>query len=203
MPSYVLLAAMIAAAAGYAAGRVRLGEPHGVALRVAGISAGIAAGLGLWALASAPERLDIAGAALAGLVAALFAIDARARLLPNMITGPMAAAGLIAAWTSGAPFSAHLIGMVAGFMALALADLGYEALRGRPGLGMGDAKMLGAVGAWLGWTALADVVFLAAFMGVIWGVGLVALRKSKGSIPFGPFLALGGWTIWLYGSILN
>jgi type IV leader peptidase family protein len=81
----------------------------------------------------------------------------------------------------------------------------YRVLRKRDGLGSGDAKLLSAAGAWVGWAALPDVVLLAA----VCGLGLIAIKQVTGTadgrtaiIPFGPCLALALWTIYLFGSFI-
>jgi leader peptidase (prepilin peptidase)/N-methyltransferase len=81
----------------------------------------------------------------------------------------------------------------------------YRLIRGREGLGGGDAKLLSVAGAWVGWAALPDVVLLAAVL----GLGLVAIMHIRGRtmdrlaiIPFGPCLALALWIVYLYGAVL-
>jgi leader peptidase (prepilin peptidase)/N-methyltransferase len=81
-------------------------------------------------------------------------------------------------------------------------NLCYRRLRGRDGLGRGDAKLLAAGGAWLGWSALPWVVLLAALLGLL----LALLQRLRGerltaetAVPFGPALALAIWLIWIYG----
>jgi leader peptidase (prepilin peptidase)/N-methyltransferase len=96
------------------------------------------------------------------------------------------------------------IGAAAGFSILALLREGYRQLRGHDGLGLGDAKLLGAVGAWLGWHALSSVVLLAA----LGGLGIAVIVRLSGrsitpdqKLPFGPFLAAGAWVVWLHGGL--
>ena len=77
----------------------------------------------------------------------------------------------------------------------------YRRLRGREGMGLGDAKLLGAAGAWVGWQGLAGVLLIAAVTGL---ATAVVLRRTSLSdaLPFGPFLALGIWLTWLYGPLV-
>ena len=119
----------------------------------------------------------------------LAAIDLEHRLLPNVIVGPAALAGLIlsilanpAAWWTF-PLSAIA---VAGFL-LGLALI-YPS-----GMGMGDVKMGGMLGAFLGpYAALA--VFLGAMIGAVTGGLLMAAGKvqRRSALPFGLFMAVGG-----------
>ena len=119
----------------------------------------------------------------------LAVIDLEHRLLPNVIVGPAALAGLILSilanpagwWTY--PLSAIA---VAGFL-LGLALI-YPS-----GMGMGDVKMGGMLGAFLGpYAALA--VFLGSLIGALTGGLLMAAGKvqRRSALPFGLFMALGG-----------
>jgi leader peptidase (prepilin peptidase)/N-methyltransferase len=66
---------------------------------------------------------------------------------------------------------------------------------------MGDAKLLAAIGAWLGLSLLPAALLLAACTGLVAAAGaaLTGKRMSAATaIPFGPFLALSGWLLWLY-----
>jgi leader peptidase (prepilin peptidase)/N-methyltransferase len=77
-------------------------------------------------------------------------------------------------------------------------------LRGREGLGGGDAKLLAASGAWLGATTLPQVVLLAALSALAAAacLRLAGIRLGVHSaLPFGPFLALATWALWLFSPI--
>ena len=74
---------------------------------------------------------------------------------------------------------------------------------GAGGLGMGDAKLLAAIGAWLGLSLLPVTLFIAACSGLVAAAGatLTGRRMTAATaIPFGPFLALAAWLLWLYAS---
>ena len=135
----------------------------------------------------------------AGLLAAS-AIDLVHRIIPDEISLAGTAAGLLIALIPQAPvpFRSALLGALAGFLSLSLVIAGYWLLTRREGMGMGDPKLLAAIGAFLGWQALPFVVLAASFTGTIVGLGMILVQK-KGrfyKIPFGPFLSLGAW-IWL------
>lgn len=141
-------------------------------------------------------------ALLGSTLLALSLIDIRTHRLPDILTLPLAAAGLsLQFWAEGGlPFELRLIGLAIGFAALwAIAAL-FRRLRGCDGLGLGDAKLLGAAGAWLGPLALAPVVLIAASAALL-AVGGAVLAGHKvtarTAIPFGPFLCLGFFTLWI------
>ncbi len=130
-------------------------------------------------------------------------IDWRTFRLPDVLTLPLLAVGLAAAAIdSQASLISGVIGALAGYGALSAVNAGYRRLRGRDGLGRGDAKLLAAGGAWLGWQALPWVVLFAALLGLL----LAALQRARGArltaetaLPFGPPLALAIWIVWMYG----
>lgn len=127
-------------------------------------------------------------------------IDSRIYRLPDPLTLPLVAAGLAgAAFFQPDQLTARLIGSVGGYAALAAAALIFRWLRGRDGLGLGDAKLLAASGAWLGWRMLPNVLLLASLGGLAW---VFVSHRINGHdrntpLPFGPFLALASWICWL------
>lgn len=146
----------------------------------------------------------IGGAPAAAVAAALFfwmlialaVIDLETGYLPDALTLPLLVLGLAA---NGAglftPFNNALIGAVAGFSAFWLIGAAFKRLRRIDGLGLGDAKLLAALGAWVGWQALAPIVFIAALTALI-GVSAAKLAGNSISretpLPFGPALAAAG-----------
>jgi leader peptidase (prepilin peptidase) / N-methyltransferase len=134
-------------------------------------------------------------------------IDIRRWLLPDALTLPLIIAGLAAA----AAFDPeHLtdraLGAALGYLTLRALAVLYRILRGREGLGQGDAKLLAASGAWVGATALPQVVLGAALSALFAAAcfRLAGVRLGAGSaLPFGPFLALATWLIWLLGPFLT
>jgi leader peptidase (prepilin peptidase)/N-methyltransferase len=136
----------------------------------------------------------------------LAAIDLRHYFLPDRLTLPLIPIGLAVAYAiDPAKLAEHAIGAAAGIVVFALIALLYRRLRGREGLGLGDAKLLGAGGAWLGWQALPSVVALAAAIALALALaGALAGGKLSATtkIAFGPYLALAIWVVWLYGPLM-
>jgi leader peptidase (prepilin peptidase)/N-methyltransferase len=136
---------------------------------------------------------------------ALAATDFKYLMLPDFLTLPLVALGLAANWfLDPATLSAHMIGAALGFGAVMALRFLYERLRRREGMGVGDAKLLAAAGAWTSWEGLPSVLAIAAVSALIFALlrGARARRLSLvDSVPFGPFLAGGLWIVWLYGPL--
>lgn len=164
------------------------------ALLVALWAASVSAGLALWA-----------GCVLGWILLTLAAIDIRDGILPDILTLPLIVLGFVATHFL-APWQMldSAIGTVVGFAIFALIRWLYRRLRGREGMGLGDAKLLAASGAWVAWNGLPSVVLIAALAGLV--MALVVARNAKQltlnqRVPFGPALCLGTWLVWLYGPI--
>ncbi len=142
-----------------------------------------------------------AGCLLGWTLLALAWIDAETWCLPDVLTLPLILAGLLAtAWLDRDDLTDHALAAALGYSAFRLLNAGYRRLRGRDGLGEGDAKLLAASGAWVGSAALPFAVLAAALGGLAWA-GILHLRGTRLTgglkLPFGPFLALGSWLAWL------
>lgn len=128
-------------------------------------------------------------------------VDLRTFRIPDTLSLTLLGLGLVfAAWRSQYDLATHLLGAAAGYLSLALFGEAFFRLRGREGLGLGDAKLFGAAGAWLGWPALPFVLLLASVSGVLWA--LVAERgwRSDRRLAFGPHIAAGFWLVWVFGA---
>ncbi len=125
---------------------------------------------------------------------ALSLIDLETELIPDMITLPLAGLGLVFSFFSAElePLDS-LLGMVAGAGFFLLISVAYKALRGREGLGGGDVKLLGMIGAFLGWQGVLPTILIGSFSGLLAAMALVLLRgwKYADPLPFGPFLSFG------------
>ncbi len=143
----------------------------------------------------------VATAILYATLAWLAAIDRRTFRLPDRITLPLAAAGLAwSAWSAGGWPLGAIAGAAVGYGAFALFGWLHHRLRGTEGLGLGDAKLLAAGGAWLGAGALPWVVLVAA-TGAL-AVAVTASGKGRRRIAFGPWLAVAISANWAYGHLL-
>jgi leader peptidase (prepilin peptidase)/N-methyltransferase len=149
--------------------------------------------------------LLIASLALAWSLVSLSAIDIAVYRLPDAFTLPLLAGGLAVAFLlPGRPVLDHLAGAALGWGALAALGLAFRRWRGVDGMGMGDAKLFGAAGAWLGWAALPSVMLIACAAAFVW-VGARALlghRAGGARIAFGVPLSLAILAVWLEGPLV-
>ena len=133
---------------------------------------------------------------------ALTVIDLDTQLLPDDITLPLLWAGLLAnTFGTFTDLRSAVLGAVGGYLLLWTVYWGFRLIAKKEGMGYGDFKLLGALGAWLGWQVLPFVVVVSAGAGAIIG-GLLLWRSRRGletRIPFGPYLALGGLAGLLWG----
>jgi leader peptidase (prepilin peptidase) / N-methyltransferase len=137
---------------------------------------------------------------------ALTFIDADTTLLPDDITLPLMWAGLlINAFGVFASLPSALFGAVVGYLSLWSVYWAFKLTTGREGMGYGDFKLLAAIGAWLGWQMLGQVILLSAAVGAVVGVVGIALygREKGAKIPFGPYLAAAGFIALVWGAQIN
>jgi leader peptidase (prepilin peptidase)/N-methyltransferase len=133
---------------------------------------------------------------------ALTVIDIDHQLLPDDITLPLLWLGLL--FNLGGTYvgiTDAVVGAMAGYLSLWCVYWLFKLLTGKEGMGYGDFKLLGALGAWLGWQALPMVILLSSVVGAVCGIALMLL-KSRGKevpIPFGPYLAAAGWIALVWG----
>ena len=163
------------------------------------ISAGVAVHFGYgW---------DAAGALL--LVWALIAltfIDFDTQLLPDSITLPLLWVGLLFnLFGTYTDLQSAVIGSMAGYLSLWSVYWAFKLVTGKEGMGYGDFKLLGAIGAWLGWQILPLTILLSSLVGAVVGIALIILAKHgrQVPIPFGPYLSSAGLLALFWGKELT
>lgn len=133
--------------------------------------------------------------------------DLSHKIIPNVITFPGIALGLLSAATI-LPLGLvnGLIGLLVGGGILWLLAWASPYLFGKEGMGGGDIKLLAMIGAFLGWKPALMTIMVGSFLGSLVGVSLIAARviKREDYIPFGPFLVCGALVALFFGqSILD
>ena len=130
---------------------------------------------------------------LVSILIALFGIDLEHQILPNSITLPGVAIGLLLSLIAPPGWKDALLGALLGAGVLYGIAAAYYWWRREEGMGMGDVKMLAMIGAFLGWKAVLVTLVLSSFSGALIGVILLSAQRGgmKFALPFGTFLAIG------------
>jgi leader peptidase (prepilin peptidase)/N-methyltransferase len=187
--------------------RLMYGAPRGAIIAVAVLAvAGIVASL--WAAPGLPGGL---GAALFLITLAIAVIDARLFIIPNELTAAAFVLALVNAAVQAPEATAEAIGVaflrgaVLAFLFFGLRSL-YRRWRGRDGLGLGDVKLAGVAGAWLGLLTIPIAVEIAALAALaVFGLRAYASGRTLDralKFPFGLFLAPSIWLGWLFETTL-
>lgn len=155
-----------------------------------------------------PVMASIFSLAVAGLIVATF-VDLDHFIIPDEISLGGIIAGLLLStifpelhgaegWWGG--LKASLIGASVGGLGLACIAFAGSVIFRKEAMGMGDIKLLAAMGAFLGWAAIPFIVGVSSILGALIG-GFLLLQKNRiwgVKLPFGPFLALAA-LIWILG----
>ena len=146
------------------------------------------------AVAFGPTPTALAAAIFCALLVALAGIDLEHFLLPDRLTLPGAAFGLVLQpWLPSTSLLDAVLGVLIGAGVLILVINTWFWLRNEESMGLGDVNMLAMIGAFLGWQGVAATLFFASLGGAVAGLVMVAWGRLtlKGKLPFGLFLALG------------
>ncbi|MAS24996.1 MAG: prepilin peptidase [Oceanospirillaceae bacterium] len=140
------------------------------------------------------------------LLLAMSVIDIDYQILPDTLTLGLLWIGLLV--NSQGLFtdlSDAVYGAAAGYLALWSVYWIFKLLTGKEGMGFGDFKLLAALGAWLGISALPVIILLSSVVGAVVGIaGILILGRDKNvPIPFGPYLAAAGWIAAMWGDDLT
>jgi leader peptidase (prepilin peptidase) / N-methyltransferase len=137
---------------------------------------------------------------------ALTGIDLDTQLLPDQLTLPLLWIGLllnIAGLFARLPDA--VIGAAVGYLVLWSVYWLFKLLTGREGMGYGDFKLLGALGAWFGWQALPMLLLISSVVGAVVGIVVLIVQKKgrNTAIAFGPYLAIAGIISLFFGMQLR
>jgi leader peptidase (prepilin peptidase) / N-methyltransferase len=148
------------------------------------------------------DAIDIVlGLLLVTVLVPVTLIDLEHRIIPNRITLPAATAAIVAGLLLDLGFvPEHLIAAAAGGGFFFMAAVAYPR-----GMGMGDVKLAGVLGLYLG-RAVAAAILIALVAGVVLGAAIMVRKGAhegrRTAVPFGPFLALGGMIAFFVGESL-
>jgi leader peptidase (prepilin peptidase)/N-methyltransferase len=132
---------------------------------------------------------------LTAVLLSLTAIDLDHQLLPDSLTLPLLWIGLLINMNATfVTLESAVLGAVFGYLSLWSVYWLFKVITGKEGMGYGDFKLLAALGAWFGVSALPTIVLLSSLVGAIVGLGLIATGRQgrETPMPFGPFLAGAG-----------
>lgn len=178
-----------------------------IGLRYPLVEAATAALFAAAAWFAGPTPAALVHCAVLALLVAAALIDLDTTLLPDNLTLPIVAIGLVAAWQGWTPVSLPdaALGALFGYGALWAVSTAYRLVRGVQGMAEGDFKLLAGLGAWLGWQVLPAVILLSSAVGAAVGLFLIVARGHGRNvpIPFGPYLAGGGICALFFGRWLQ
>ncbi len=134
-------------------------------------------------------------------------IDYDTFYIPDILSLPFLILGLLTRWIVLAPhfstsvFMDSVLGVFVGGGSLWLVNKTYELIRKQEGIGGGDIKLLGMIGAFLGWKSILWILMLSSFLGSLIGIFLMLFKRLgfKSEIPFGPFLSIAAVLQLFYG----
>lgn len=167
-----------------------------IALRYPLVEAGTAAATCVMVALFGPTWMTLWALLFTWSLIALALIDLDTQLLPDSIVLPLLWLGLLVNVAGVfAPLADAVIGAAVGYGVLWALYWAFKLLTGKEGMGYGDFKLMGAMGAWLGWAALPGVVLLASLTGIIAAVAMMfaGSMARETPMPFGPFIAAAGW----------
>jgi leader peptidase (prepilin peptidase) / N-methyltransferase len=140
-----------------------------------------------------------------GVLIAASGIDLRTTLLPDSLTLPLMWLGLLLSLVPVfVPPADAILGAAVGYLSLWSVYWGFKLLTGKEGMGFGDFKLLAAIGAWCGVSAILPVLLISSLVGAVIGSIILAVqgRDRATPIPFGPYLAIAGFIQFFYGESL-
>lgn len=156
----------------------------------------VAGGLSAYFLTTLPFWFAMPLAVFAVFLTVLTVIDAQTMLLPDILTLPLLGMGLLAnSNQTVVSFQDAVLGAVLGYLVPLLIALYYHRFRGHDGIGLGDVKLIAALGAWLGWQALPTLAVLASGIHLVLLAIIFLVSRSNDSVieqPFGPALGAAG-----------
>ena len=138
----------------------------------------------------------------------IFFIDLKHFIIPNELTYPLMGIGFLKSFDPNLnlylfpDYINSLIGGVAGYLIIWFIIFAYKKLRNKEGMGLGDAKLLSAIGFWFGWVSVPLIIFFSSVIALLY-VAPTLINKTKSlttEIPFGPYLIIGTLVYIIFGN---
>ena len=128
----------------------------------------------------------------------IFFIDLKHYIIPNVLTFSLMVIGFVKSFDPNLNpifpnFINSLIGGIFGYLIIWSIIYFYKQVRNKEGMGLGDAKLLSAIGFWFGWISIPFVIFLSSIIALLFVIPSL-IKKSKklsSQIPFGPYIIIG------------
>ena len=128
----------------------------------------------------------------------IFFIDLKHYIIPNVLTFSLMIIGFLKSFDPNLNpifpnFINSLIGGIFGYLIIWSIIYFYKQVRNKEGMGLGDAKLLSAIGFWFGWISIPFVIFLSSIIALLFVIPSL-MKKSKklsSQIPFGPYIIIG------------
>ena len=129
----------------------------------------------------------------------IFFIDLKHFIIPNELSFPLMFIGFVKSFYPNLNLEIFpnlinsLVGGIVGYIIIWTIIFLFEKIRKKEGMGLGDAKLLSAIGFWFGWVSVPIIIFFSSFIGLLYVLPSL-INKTKNlstSIPFGPYLIIG------------
>ena len=141
----------------------------------------------------------------------IFFIDLKYYIIPNELTFPLMIIGFIKSFDPNLNqnlfpnYINSLIGGLAGYLIIWSIIFLYKKIRNKEGMGLGDAKLLSAIGFWFGWASIPIVIFFSSIIALASVLPSLVnkTRNLSAEIPFGPFLIIGCVIFIVFGNIIK
>ena len=129
----------------------------------------------------------------------IFFIDLKHFIIPNELTFPLMAIGFLKSFdpnlnqTIFPNYINSILGGLFGYFLIWFVIFIYEKIRKQEGMGLGDAKLMSAIGFWFGWVSIPFTIFIASVVALIFVIPSLInkTRKISSQIPFGPYIIIG------------
>ena len=138
----------------------------------------------------------------------IFFIDLKHFIIPDELSFPLMFIGLLKSFYPNLDQELFpnlinsLIGGILGYVIIWVIIFLYKKIKNKEGMGLGDAKLLSAIGFWFGWVSVPLIIFFSSVIALLY-VAPTLINKTKSlttEIPFGPYLIIGTLVYIIFGN---